>query len=106
MTAYAVANLRDVDVNADIVEYLQAIDATLAAFGGCFVIHGGQKTVLEGAWTGDLIVIGFPDRTSAAAWYASPAYQAILPLRTRNAHGDTMIVDGVDDRHKATDVLG
>ncbi|WP_274628796.1 DUF1330 domain-containing protein [Arvimicrobium flavum] len=106
MTAYAVANLRNVNVGPDIVEYLARIDTTLAPFGGRFIIHGGPKTVLEGDWTGDLIVIAFPDRFSAEAWYASPAYRAILPLRTKNSYGDTMIVDGVDADHKATDVLG
>ena len=34
MTAYAVAHLRSVDQNAEIVEYLHRIDATLDPFGG------------------------------------------------------------------------
>ena len=106
MTAYAVAHLRDVEMGPDIVAYLEAIDATLAPFGGRFVIHGGgDKEELEGAWPGDLIVIGFPDRNAARAWYASPAYQAILPLRTRNSRGDAILIDGVDDDHRATDIL-
>lgn len=106
MTSYAVAHLRTVEMGPDIVAYLEAIDATLAPFGGKFVIHGGgDKEQLEGAWPGDLIVIGFPDRVSARAWYASPAYQAILPLRTRNSEGDAILIDGVDDDHRATDVL-
>jgi len=106
MTAYAVANLENVTVGTEIVEYLQRIDATLAPFSGRFIIHGGPKTVLEGEWPGDLIVIAFPDREQAHAWYDSPAYQAILPLRERNATGRAVILDGVDETHKATDVLG
>lgn len=106
MTAYAVANLENVNVGPDIVEYLHRIDATLAPFGGQFIIHGGGKTILEGEWPGDLVVIAFPDRASVAAWYASPAYRAILPLRENNADGKAIIVDGVDAAHKATDVLG
>src|SRR5688572_8747143 len=101
MTVYAVANLTDVNVGPDIVQYLEKIDATLAPFGGKFIIHGGDKTVLEGHWNGDLIVIAFPDRESVDGWYASSAYQAILPLRTKNSVGNTMIVDGVDASHKA-----
>ena len=34
MTAYAVAHLRSVDQNTEIVEYLQRIDATLDPFAG------------------------------------------------------------------------
>ena len=51
--------------------------------------------VLEGEWPGVLVVIGFPDLDAARAWYYSPAYQEILPLRTRNSDGVTLIVDGV-----------
>lgn len=105
MTAYAVAHLRRVSMGPEIVEYLQKIDATLAPFGGRFVIHGGEKTVLEGSWQGDLIVIAFPDREGAEAWYASPAYRAILPLRRENADGDVILVDGIPGDHRAIDIL-
>lgn len=105
MTSYAVARLHQVEMGPDIVAYLEAIDATLAPIEGRCVIHGGDKEQLEGTWPGDLIVIGFPDRVAARAWYASPAYQAILPLRTRNSQGDVILIDGVGDDHRATDIL-
>jgi len=105
MAAYAVAHLRDVKIGAEIVDYLKRIDATLAPFGGHYVVHGVRPTVLEGDWAGDLIVIAFPDRASAAAWYASPAYQAIKPLRSDHSEGDVMLVEGVGAGHLATDVL-
>ena len=105
MTAYAVAHLRSVDQNAEIVEYLKRIDATLDPFAGRFVVHGVLPEVLEGEWPGVLVVIGFPDPDAARAWYDSPAYQEILPLRTGNIDGTTIIVDGVgpdyDARHTA-----
>ncbi len=106
MPAYAVAHLRTVTMGPAIADYLARIDATLAPFGGRYVVHGGNKETLEGAWPGDLIVIAFPDRDAARSWYASPAYRAILPLRTANSEGDVILVDGVDADHKATDVLG
>ncbi|MBK4214408.1 DUF1330 domain-containing protein [Paracoccus caeni] len=105
MTTYAVGHLQDVDLNADIVAYLEGIDATLAPFGGHFIIHGGEKTVLEGGFGSDLIVIAFPDRASAEGWYASAAYRDLLPLRTRNSQGDVFLIEGVDRDHKATDIL-
>ncbi|MEV4294180.1 DUF1330 domain-containing protein [Microbispora rosea] len=105
MPAYAIAQLRDVTLGADIVEYLRRIDATLEPFGGRFIIHGGEPEVLEGAWKHTLIVIEFPDLDRARAWYRSPAYQEILPLRTRNSSGEAVLIQGVDEDHKATDVL-
>lgn len=105
MTVYAVARLRNVRMGPDIVNYLQKIDGTLRPFGGHFVIHGGEKAVLEGEWSEDLIVIAFPNRTAAMSWYYSPQYQEILGLRTRNADGDVIIVDGVEHDHNAADIL-
>ncbi len=85
MTAYAVADLHRVTMGPAIVEYLEKIDATLAPYGGRYIIHGGRKTVLEGDWAGDLIVIAFPSMQHARDWHASPAYQAIMPIRHKNA---------------------
>lgn len=106
MTTYALAHLRNVTMGPEIVAYLQAIDATMAPFGGKFVLHGdGNKRVLEGTFSGDVIMLSFPDRKAAEDWYGSPAYQAILPLRTQNSDGDVLLIDGVDEDHKATDIL-
>jgi uncharacterized protein (DUF1330 family) len=106
MTAYAIANLRDVHMGPGIVEYLERIDATLAPFDGRFIVHGGQPERVEGDWAGTLVVIEFPSQGHAKGWYDSPGYRAILPLRTDNSSSDTILVEGVGPEHKATDVLG
>uniref|UniRef100_UPI003B5193AF DUF1330 domain-containing protein n=1 Tax=Roseovarius indicus TaxID=540747 RepID=UPI003B5193AF len=103
--AYAVAILHEVELGPEIVTYLERIDATLAPFGGRFIIHGGEVTELEGAWQGDLIVIEFPDGAAARGWYTSPAYRAILPLRTAHSKGPAIVIPGVGAGHAATDVL-
>jgi len=106
MQAYAVAHMRRVTMGPAIVEYLERIDATLAPFGGRFIVHGGDFDLLEGSWPGHLIVIEFPGREQARAWYDSDAYQAIAALRTDNSDSDIILIDGVDQEHEATDVLG
>ncbi|GAB2690428.1 DUF1330 domain-containing protein [Nocardia thraciensis] len=105
MPAYAIAHLHNVDVNAEIVEYLRRIDDTLARFGGKFIVHGGRQMVAEGPADGSVIVIEFPDYDAAQAWYASPEYQAILPLRTNNSVGVAVLADHCGDDHVATDIL-
>ena len=105
MSAYALARLFNVTPGPSIVEYLKRIDATLQTFGGYFIIHGAKPETVEGVWTGDLIVIAFPDMMAARAWYGSPEYRAILPLRTNNADGEVILIDGVDRDHRATDIL-
>lgn len=105
MTAYAIAHLRQVDFGPAIIEYLRRIDATLEPFGGRFVVHGATVEVLEGQWPGDIVVIAFADLATARAWYASPAYQAILALRTDHSRGEVILVPGCDADHKGADLL-
>jgi uncharacterized protein (DUF1330 family) len=105
MTAYAIAHLRDVELNVEIIDYIKRIDETLAPFGGRFLIHGATPEVMEGPWEGDLVVIAFPDRQAAHGWYASPAYQAILPLRTENSRSAAIILEGTPEGYRAADFL-
>ena len=106
MTAYAVAHMRQVTPGRWMIEYLEKIDATLAPFGGRFIVHGGDVEVVENDRPGHLIVIEFPDRRHVRDWYRSRAYQDILALRTGNSQSDVIFVEGVEQPHKATDVLG
>ena len=57
--------------------------------------------MLEGEWADNTVVVAFPDLERAYAWYRSPAYQEILPLRTQNSDGATIIVEGVADDYRA-----
>lgn len=106
LPAYAVALLRPAALHEDVVAYLERIDATLVPFGGRYVIHGASPEVLEGAWPSHLVVIGFPDLPAARAWYRSPAYQAIRPLRTAHIAGDVALLEGVTPGHRGIDILG
>ena len=103
--AYAIAYLRDVDFGEEIIDYIQRIDETMAPYGGRFLVHGGELTPAEGTWDGDLVIIEFPDSSSARAWYDSPGYQAILPLRTEHSHSIACIVEGVAPGYRAVDKL-
>lgn len=105
MTAYAIANLRTVDFNDEITDYLLRIDATLEPYEGRFLVHGATPEQMDGDLTGAVVVIAFPDSGRAHAWYSSPAYQAILPLRTRNAVGGAVIVDGVPEGYRAASLV-
>ena len=50
-------------------------------------------------------MIAVPDLAGARSWYASPAYQAILPLWKGKADGAVFLIEGVDVDHRGTDVL-
>lgn len=80
--------------------------ATWQAARDELLIREKAHTHEEGDWSGDLIVIEFPDLERARAWYESPAYQEILPLRAEHSRGAILLIDGEDADHAATDVLG
>lgn len=106
MTAYAIAHVRSVEMCADIVAYLERVDATLDPFGGRFIVHAPKDLrVAEGDWTGDAIVIEFPSMEQATAWWDSPAYQEILPLRTAHMTADIVLVAGAPAGYRAEDAL-
>lgn len=103
--AYAICHLRSVRLGPDIFRYIEEIEATMAPYGGRFLVHGGRVTAVEGHWNGDLVIIEFPDREAAAQWYESPAYQEILPLRTENSDSIALLVEGVPTGYRAVDKL-
>jgi uncharacterized protein (DUF1330 family) len=78
-------------------EYTSRVPATLEPFQGRFVVRAGAHELLEGEWSPDRIVlIEFPSMELARAWYASAAYQEILPVRHRNSHANVLaIIEGV-----------
>ncbi|MEU9415109.1 DUF1330 domain-containing protein [Streptomyces sp. NPDC051000] len=95
MTAYAIAHIRPTTMNDDVLRYIEGIQATMDPFGGRFLVHGREVEVLEGPFPGTVVMIGFPDLERARAWYASDAYQALIPLRTDHMPGEIVLVEGV-----------
>lgn len=94
MTTYLINHLRipgDVP-NSEGLTYLEKVEATVAPFGGKWLAQG-PGDVIEGAWPGSVVLMEFPSRDAAIAWYKSPEYQAILPLRRRNAVSDIILID-------------
>lgn len=77
--------------------YSAQVPETIAAFGGKYLVRGGRATQLEGQAQGERhVVIEFPNRESAEAWYDSDAYQRILPHRLRHSIGTLVLIDGYD----------
>ena len=101
MPAYAIAHLRTPTINDEVLDYIERIQSTMDPYEGRFLVHGAEVEVVEGEWPGTIVILEFPDVESAKAWYASPAYQAILPLRTDNIEGDCIIVPGVPEPYSA-----
>ncbi len=97
MSAYAIAYYDRVDDPATLDRYRSLAAASVAAFGGRYIVRGdATKIALEGDWAPRfLVVLEFPDLATAQAWYASDAYAAALALRTSVGPRVFTLVEGV-----------
>lgn len=94
MAAYIIGDVR-IENPERYKDYAAHTESTLEPFGGQFVVRGGASTVLEGEWQPNrLVVIEFPSAQAAKDWYASDAYQAIIPIRQEASTGSLVLVEG------------
>jgi len=78
------------------VEYARRSAELVSRFGGRYLIRGKAAQVLEGSQFAErlAVVSEFPDRATAMAFYTSPEYQAVKPLRDGTGSYDIGIFDG------------
>ncbi|MFC5720595.1 DUF1330 domain-containing protein [Streptomyces gamaensis] len=102
MPAYSIAVLRPTfPLHEDALTYVERVQATFEPYGGRFLVHGEPGEWIEGEALGFVVVVEFPDLARARAWYRSPAYQELLPLRTRHIPGSLLFVEGVGPDYDA-----
>ena len=95
MPAYIVVQV-NVTEPAGYDEYKKMVPASLAAYGGKFVVRGGACETLEGSWApGRLVVLQFPSVAKAKQWWASDEYRDAKALRQRTAKTEMIVVEGV-----------
>ena len=75
-------------------EYVELIGPSLEAHGGEIVAASGDVEVMEGDWQpGDItVLIAFPTRQAALAWYGSDEYSRALDIRKRSSNSRLMIL--------------
>jgi uncharacterized protein (DUF1330 family) len=95
MAAYVIAQVEVTDPSV-FEQYRREVPATLEPFDGRFIARGGATETLEGDWQPKrLVIIEFPDRAAATAWWSSQVYAAPKALRQQSARTQMLIVDGV-----------
>lgn len=95
--AYYVSEFELTDAEG-IRPYSARVDATFAPFGGRYLVRGGKVDSREGQPSKRIVMIGFPSLAQAQAWYDSPAYREIMPIRHRSATSRVYIVEGMPAR--------
>lgn len=78
-------------------EYRAKAAPTVAAAGGRYIVRGGAVSHVEPGWdVHRFVVLEFPSVAAAKAWYDSPAYREVLPIRLQSTKSRLMIVEGLD----------
>jgi len=103
MTAYVIFDVPPGGDAEAMKPYREKAFDTLIPYGGKAVVRTNEIDVREvrtdkGWEPTRLLIIEFPTLAAARAWYDSPEYQALLPLRIDARRPDNMvIVPGVDE---------
>lgn len=97
MPAYIVSRVKIVNGEA-MQRYVQEAPATVAAFGGRYLVRGSDVQAVEGMWEHDrMVIVAFPDKSAALAWYESDIYRPLRDLRHASAETIILLAEGVPE---------
>ncbi len=93
--AYVIAEVEVTDLPG-MQRYGQKVPETLTPFNHQYLVRSNKIQSLEGEPPkGGIVVIAFDSVEKARAWYDSPAYAAIRPIRQKAAKSRIFIVEGI-----------
>ena len=93
MPVYLVARGRIAD-QAMHDEYVERAIPTMPADARVVSVDLASEVVEGDSADARTVIIEFPSREAFRAWYDSPAYQEVLPLRLSSVPGSLAVVDG------------
>ncbi|MGH7047394.1 MAG: DUF1330 domain-containing protein [Stellaceae bacterium] len=94
MPAYIIAEVQVTDPAA-YEPYRPLAAASIARFGGRFIVRGGAASLIEGSSQPQrIVVIEFCDAETARHWYESDEYQRALKIRESASTGRVILVEG------------
>ena len=94
MPAYIIAEV-EVTNPAGYETYRPLAGASIAQYGGKFLVRGGKAELVEGTQQpARVVVIEFADTAAAKRWYDSPEYREALKIRLANSRGRVILVEG------------
>ncbi len=95
MSAYLIAEVNVTDTAA-YEEYKKITPGAVAAYGGKFIVRGGEVEGKEGGWNPvRLVVIEFASMDQAKKFYDSPEYAPALKIRLAAAKTRLVLVEGL-----------
>jgi len=96
MPAYLIVQV-DVKDPAQYEQYKSMTPASIAQYGGRYVVRGGRSEVLEGTWRPPrFVIVEFPSMARAREWWTSTEYADAKALRQAIAHTEMLLVEGLE----------
>ncbi len=96
MPAYIIVEIEVTDPET-YAEYVKRVPATVAAYGGRFIVRGGDLETLEGEWAPKrIVVLEFESAAKAKAWWSSEEYRDPKAMRQSASNGRMIVVQGID----------
>ncbi len=96
MAAYVLAEI-EITNPEGYKEYTKAVPATIAKYGGRFLIRGGASEALEGEWPQRRrVLLEFPTMDAARKWWHSPEYEKPKAMRQAASRGRLLLIEGAD----------
>ena len=94
MSSYIIADVTVTDA-AQMAIYREWSTKAMLEHGAEILVRGGEFEVLEGPWTPSrLVVLRFPSRAAAKAFYTSDTYRHARELRQNAGVMRMVLVDG------------
>ena len=95
MPGYMVGNITVTDPET-FAEYGRQVPATVAQFGGTYVVRGGAAEKMEGNYDPvRIVILQFESVEKAKEWYNSDVYAPLKEMRMKASTGDLYFVEGV-----------
>ncbi|GHO45945.1 DUF1330 domain-containing protein [Ktedonospora formicarum] len=97
MPAYFIVDVKEITDPQLYGEYRKQVDATLAQYGGNFLVRGGEYENIEGDWQPQrLVVLQFDDMEHFKRWYYSPEYSKARRMRLQASTARAVVIQGVE----------
>jgi uncharacterized protein (DUF1330 family) len=94
MAAYVLAEIEITNPDG-YREYTAIVPATIAKYGGRFLVRGGAAEVLEGDWPQRRrVLLEFPSMQAAKQWFDSPEYEKPKAMRQAASKGRLLLMEG------------
>ena len=95
MPGYMIADVNVTDPEG-FEEYRKLVSATIEAYGGRYLVRGGDTETVEGDWNPSrLVILEFDSVEQAKAWYYSEEYAGPKEMRHNSATTNAIFAEGI-----------